>query len=125
MSNILEFYNDNVIALALYLEPVLLEIAEEDDLISLLNNALKLIENQDYLSLIGEEADDLWDICLESYIDECIIPEIPEHLQNYFDNKAWKDDARYDWRGHAIASYDGEENEQVYNGTTYYIYRNN
>ena len=67
------------------------------------------------------EADDAWDEALESYLDECV-----EGSDNrYFDRDAWKSDARVDGRGHSIARYDSEENEEEVNGTTYYIYKQN
>lgn len=80
---------------------------------------------EEYLVMTDGEADHMWDEYLESFIDEVILPEMPEHLQNYFDNEAWKRDARMDGRGHSLASYDGAENEQEVEGTTYYLYRIN
>lgn len=71
------------------------------------------------------EADDAWEKELDNYIDECILPEIPDSYRNYFDDEAWKIDAKYDGRGHALARYDGHEREQEVNGTTYYLYRIN
>lgn len=79
----------------------------------------------EYLVLTNEEADELWNEYLENYIDECILPEIPETYRNYFDSPAWKRDAQYDGRGHSLATYDGEENEIKIDGTWYYIYRIN
>lgn len=68
--------------------------------------------NGEYLLILEEnEADDRWEQELDSYIEECIYPELPENLQNYFDEDAWKRDARFDGRGHAISRYDGVENE--------------
>ena len=81
--------------------------------------------NEEYEVLTDEEADDRWEEELNNYIDECVYPEIPEYLRNYFNEERWKDDARIDGRGHAISRYDGEENYEEVNGTTYYIYRQN
>lgn len=78
---------------------------------------------EEYLVLTDEEADDEWDDALENYIDEVIMPEIPECYQDYFDREGWKKDAEYDGRGHSLSTYDGCENEEEVNGTTYYIYR--
>ena len=58
---------------------------------------------------------------LDNYIDECL--DIPEHIKPYFDEEAWKRDARMDGRGHIISTHDGCEYEETVNGTTYYIYR--
>lgn len=58
------------------------------------------------------EADEAWDQSLDSYLDDCgVLDSIPENLRHYFNRDAWKRDARYDGRGHALASYDGDEME--------------
>lgn len=58
------------------------------------------------------EADCAWNQSLESYLDECIYPELKGTLaENYFDDEKWKRDAKFDGRGHSLASYDGEEIE--------------
>lgn len=67
--------------------------------------------NSDYLVLTDDEADQMWDEYLENYIDDCILPELPEQYRCYFDNESFKDDARTDGRGHSLASYDGVEKE--------------
>lgn len=89
--------------------------------------------NNDYLILTDAEADDKWDEELDNYIEECITPEIDKiaegqgNLSYYikFDEEMWKRDAKMDGRGHSLSRYDGHENEEVVNGTTYYIYRQN
>jgi len=89
--------------------------------------------NNDYLILTDEEADDKWEEELQNYIDECITPEIDKiaegqsNLSYYikFDEEMWKRDAKMDGRGHCLGRYDGNENEETVNGTTYYIYRQN
>lgn len=83
------------------------------------------MRGQEYLVLTDSEADAAHDKELDSYIEELVMPEIPERLQGYFDEEAWKRDARMDGRGHSLATYDGNENEQEIDGTTYYIYRTN
>lgn len=58
------------------------------------------------------EADEAWDQALDSYLDETdLLDPIPGSLRKYFDREAWKRDARHDGRGHALASYDGDEIE--------------
>ena len=82
--------------------------------------------SEEYEVLTDEEADDRWEQELDNYIDECIMPEIKDDmLRTYFDEEAWKRDARFDGRGHAISRYDGCENEEKINNTWYYIYRQN
>jgi hypothetical protein len=66
-----------------------------------------------YAVLTDTEADDWWNQELENYVDECILPELPEQYRGYFDSEGWKDAARHDGRGHSIASYDGEEHSIV------------
>jgi len=79
----------------------------------------------DYLVVTDGEADELWEQYLDSYLEECVYPELPENMQNYFDDDAWKRDARMDGRGHSLNRYDGCEYDETSDGTgeTYYIYR--
>lgn len=78
-----------------------------------------------WMVLTDEEADEKWEESLDSYIEDCILSELPEAYRFYFDDEKWKRDAKHDGRGHSLAGYDGEENEETINGTTYYIYRTN
>lgn len=88
-----------------------------------LDEAEQYIFQEKYLVLTDSEADDLWDAELDAYIDDFIIDQLPPNLANYFDAEAWKRDARFDGRGHCLAHYDGDENEETVNGETFYIYR--
>lgn len=75
--------------------------------------------------LTDDEADDRWEEELDSYLEACVYPEIPEWIRNYFDDEAWKRDARYDGRGHSISRYDGNENVfriEFDDGTETWIY---
>ena len=58
-----------------------------------------------------DEADEAWEQALESYWDECVLPEVPDWLENYIDYEKWERDAIVDGRGHALSSYDGCETE--------------
>ena len=80
---------------------------------------------EEYLVLTDEEADEKWDEILDSYIDECL--EIPDNMRQYFNEEKWKDDAKMDGRGNAIANYDGNERRErdEDTGEVYYIYRIN
>jgi len=87
-------------------------------------------EGNEYLVVTDEEADDLWEESLDNYLQDCVYPDLPDNLVNYFDDEAWKRDARYDGRGHILSGYDGEENEEVVtykdgSSETFYIYRTN
>ena len=67
---------------------------------------------EEYAIGSDSECDDAWDQALDSYIDDCIMPEIKdENLVAYFDTEKWKRDARMEGRGHSLSSYDGEEIE--------------
>lgn len=100
-----------------------LEESEADDIV--VDGNLFNYYNEEYEVLTDEEADDRWEEELGMYIEECIMSEVPDWLQNYFDEEAWKRDARFDGRGHSISRYDGYENEEKVNNTYYYIYRQN
>ena len=82
-------------------------------------------EGGEYLVVTDEEADELWEESLDSYLEDCIYPELQGNLQIYFDDEAWKVDARYDGRGHSLSSYDGHENYETVKEETFYIYRTN
>jgi hypothetical protein len=89
--------------------------------------------NNDYMVLTDEEADEKWEESLDSYIEECITPEIDKlsegagNLSYYitFDEEQWKRDARMDGRGHSLSTYDGNEDEETIEGEIFYIYRIN
>lgn len=76
-----------------------------------------------WLVYTDEEADDAWEEELDNYIEEYILPEIPESYRYYFDDEKWKRDARMDGRGHSLSHHDGVEHEESVNGTYYYLYR--
>lgn len=80
------------------------------------------IDNNNYMVLTDEEADKQWDEYLDNYIDECILPELPENFRFYFDSDSWKNDAKIDGRG-ILSFYDGAEYDEIVNGTNYCIYR--
>lgn len=80
---------------------------------------------QEYLVVGDAEADIIWDERLDSYLDECVLPDLPGDLKFYFDDEKWKRDARIDGRGHSISSYDGCENDIEIDGETIYIFRLN
>jgi len=80
----------------------------------------------EYRVMTDSEANEAWDESLDSYIDDFIIPEIGnDTLKQYFDIESWKQDARYDGRGHCLNCYDGSEECETVNGIDYYVYRTN
>ena len=115
-------FAEKVQALAMHLGLQLVEydeIEEEDD-------ERYTYGRQEYLVLTDGAADRHFSDSLDSYIDDCILPELPENLRYYFDYEAFKRDVEIsDGRGPTLASYDGEENEEEVNGTLCFIYRTN
>lgn len=83
------------------------------------------VEGGEVLVVTESERDERWDENLESYIDECILPELPEMAQQYFDYEKWKRDARFDGAGHCLSHYDGVEHEYKFGEHWIYIYRQN
>jgi hypothetical protein len=90
-------------------------------------NSYKSFEHSDrnYTVMTDGEADQAWDESLDSYLDECVLPDLPDTARNYFDDEKWKRDAKTDGRGHSLNHYDGSEEEANINGVDYYIYRRN
>ena len=69
------------------------------------------IGSMEFWILDESERDSAWDSYLDSYIDDCILPEMPESVRYYFDDEKWKRDARMDGCGHCLNGYDGVELE--------------
>jgi len=82
-------------------------------------------EGKEYFVLTDEEADLAFSNTLDEMVDEFGYDQIDEALRDYFDGEAMKSDLELDGRGHHLAHYDGEENEEEFDGVTYYIYRTN
>ena len=113
-----EDYDEKTLALAKHLSCSPDDVAEE-------TWGAFSAEGGEYLVLTEDEAEIEWDERLQSYLDECVLPELPETARRYFDEDAWKEDARIDGRSHAISSYDGSEYEIEINGEDYIIFRTN
>lgn len=125
INKITEIFSDNykkAIALGLNQGLTIIETLEEIEVSSHDNCLLEYAGN--YYLVGGDEAmDEAWDESLENYIDECILPELPEIYQKYFDNEAFKKDCWSDGRAHSLNRYDGGEAEEEVEGITIYIYR--
>ena len=81
------------------------------------------VQGTDYLCGNDEEMDEAWEQSLENYLDECVLPELPENMREYFDKEAWIEDAKVDGRAHSLNRYDGTEASVVTLNSTIYIYR--
>jgi tetratricopeptide (TPR) repeat protein len=105
-----EDYDEAVLALADELGEDPADLTEERHTVYGLT--VYSIGRAEYAVGTDAEADEAWDQALDSYLDECgVLDNIPENLRQYFNRDAWKRDARFDGRGHALASYDGDELE--------------
>lgn len=102
-----------------------LDCKKKDIIVNTYNDSLLEYGSEEYLVVTDDEADDLWEESLDNYLEDCIYPELPGNLKNYFDDEAWKSDARFDGRGHSLSGYDGEENKETVDEETFYIYRQN
>lgn len=100
---------------------LMLELDDYDSYRYAVNGKTVSNGKQEWLVVTDDEADELWDQELENYLDECV----PGADGPYFDRERWKRDARIDGRAHSLARYDGNEEEQEVNDTTYYLYRQN
>lgn len=108
--------DDQQFALAAHLGCLPTEVDSDGDRYS--------VGRAEYLVLTDSEADDVADEQLDSYIDDCILPECPPVVAQYFDRALWKRDALLEHgRGHTLAGYDGAEGCETVDGTYYYIYR--
>ena len=79
----------------------------------------------DFVAYTAPARDEAWDEQLDYYIEECVLPEMPENLHQYFDTEAWKRDVRPDGAGIWLAPYDHEERMVTVDGTDFYVYRVN
>lgn len=98
-----------------------LECKQKEITVSQYDDQIFEYGNEEYLVVTDDEADELWEQDLDNYLEECIYPELTGNLSNYFDDEKWKQDARYDGRGHSLARYDGNE----YEVDGFYIYQTN
>ena len=78
------------------------------------NDEWKVLEEYEASSLAREYAE---------YMAENARNEIVQHLQPYFNEQDYIEDLLVDGEGYLLAPYDGEERDQVVEGTTYYLYR--
>ena len=80
----------------------------------------------EYRILTDTEADEAWNESIDSYIDDCILPDVPENVKDYLDiDRMANDIQREGSRGQQLNYYDGSEHDIEFNGQTFYIYRTN
>lgn len=82
-------------------------------------------EGSDYIVADDDDADALARESLQNYVEDCVLSEIPNQYQLYFDTERFIEDVlSQDGRGPTLSSWDGEEKEVEIEDTTYFIYRN-
>ena len=80
-------------------------------------------DGEEWDILTDEEADRAWNAALDSYLEDCVYPELSGNLAHYFDDEKWKRDAKYDGRGHSLSGYDSAEEGVKVGGVWFYLYR--
>jgi hypothetical protein len=89
------------------------------------NEGYYTVEGITYQVLTDDEADEAQDQDLDSYLEECVFPDLPTNMVQYFDRDAWKEDAKMDGRGHSLGRYDGDKHEitDPESGEMFFAYR--
>jgi hypothetical protein len=113
-------FSEPALALAQHLgcSPALIQLEGADDRFSCET------EQGEWMVLTDSEADEAFKASVESYVDDCVLAEIPEAYRNYFDVERFTRDVELgDGRGPRLAGYDGAEECETIDGTDYFIYR--
>ena len=69
------------------------------------------IDGATYRFIHDSEIENAFKEYMESYIDDCVLPEIPEYLQAYFDSESFISDTRINDGYSIFASYNGNHEE--------------
>lgn len=109
---------ERVYAIATMFDLTLSELSDID-----IDGTRVCVQGIDYLFGTDNEMDDEWEESLDNYLSECVYPDLKGSLSNYFDEDAWKSDAKLDGRAHSLNHYDGGEESIEVGGTWYYAYR--
>lgn len=88
-------------------------------------NVYRVCNRREYLVVSSSDLDDVYRDYMVELIDDCVIPNLPENLKNYFDYDSYIDDSLSGDGYGQLAPYDGNDNEVQYNGTYYHIFRLN
>lgn len=130
MSDCDESMDEEARLLSFYENVILVDVYENKEKILALmeHTGDEYFECESYIDLVryrvytDSEANKALDEALDEYCKEHILSQIPDHLQQYFDDEEWKSDNSSD-RGHYLGQSDGDEHEETINGNTYYIYK--
>ena len=112
-----------------YIKEYMYELYYEERLLALMKftglgykEAYNIIDT-DYFVGDDRNADNEAKEYANNYLDNIVLPEIPEYHHNYFNDSEWIDDYLAEGRGPILATYDGQENYETINDTIYYIYK--
>ena len=78
----------------------------------------------EYAIVPEADIDDAFKEYAEQYVDDCILPTMPESTRRYFDMEAFIEDLQVDGYG-IMSSYDGNYEEITVNEKTWYVFRLN
>ena len=89
------------------------------------SEAVDLVDSEEYWVLTDDEADEKAEQEAHYKAEEAQ-QEIPNHLQQYFDDARYINDCISDGRGYLLDTYNGyEDSITLDNGSVFYIYRRN
>ena len=81
--------------------------------------------NAEYAVISDDNVEIAFDNAIDDYVDEAVLPEIPEAYRRYFDLEAFTTDCHHDGLGHTLSSYDGGDNEVTIDGKLWHVFRLN
>jgi hypothetical protein len=117
----LEEYDDRIIALGIHLS---FRMSEIDD-IEYEYDCNYSAQGDDYFCGNCLETNDAQMQTTESYVEDCILPDIDENIHQFLDMDRMIEHYSQDGWAHILGSYDGEGYEIKVNGETYHICRTN
>jgi hypothetical protein len=87
-------------------------------------NTYEIGKNRQWAVIPESDIDDVFKEYTDNYVNDCILPEVPENIRSYFDYDKFNEDAQSDGYG-IMSSYDGQDNEQDFDDNLYHILRLN
>lgn len=94
-----------------------------EDVEEMMQDGYYKAEGMEFLVVDDYDAELKWEDALDNYLEECVLSELPDVAQHYFDREGWINDAKMDGRALYLNTYDGTEYEEEVDGVYYYIYR--
>lgn len=81
--------------------------------------------NRQYAVIESDDIEGVFAKHIEAFVDDCVLPDIPEAYRNYFDTEKYTRDVEANDGYGGMATYDGNDNEVVVDGKYYHIFRMN